>query len=160
MGVPVVSRKIRIGQQFTTRSNSVSGFRHRAFSSPIETDTCIAIDPISHSVTEGMLLCFELPIKAGQTLDFTGTVEFIADSGEELAEVKKYIVAGLRMVSQFGANSSTGFGRLLKVRQPVVASQDCSPATTSTLTFKSSRVYSMLRASRVLDLGKKMGARK
>jgi CRISPR/Cas system CSM-associated protein Csm3 (group 7 of RAMP superfamily) len=75
----------------------------------------IAIDEARGAVRKGAHQSIESPYGADQHATFTGTIRFFASDGKAADEIKRWIEIGLRWTTNFGAERTVGFGRLVNV---------------------------------------------
>lgn len=83
---------------------------------PIPIETRVAINSRRASAQKGMLHAYESPLESGRTDTLKGRIRFVAENEDAAKDVRRHIVAGLRLVTQFGSNRTVGFGRLKAVR--------------------------------------------
>lgn len=75
----------------------------------------IAIDEARGAVRKGAHQSIESPYGAGEQATFTGTIRFFASDEKAADEIKRWIETGLRWTTNFGAERTVGFGRLVNV---------------------------------------------
>ncbi len=75
----------------------------------------IRIDPGRGAVETGALQIMESPFDSGQEFKFRGAVRFLTSKQEEISTICRHLEAGLKYITQIGAERTVGFGRLLGV---------------------------------------------
>src|SRR5205085_2002824 len=80
-----------------------------------ETITRVKVDAARDAVDEGALQVIEAPFAPGEAVPFTGQISYFAADEDEHREISKWVVQGLRWVTNLGALENVNFGRLVKV---------------------------------------------
>ncbi len=72
------------------------------------------------AVDDGALRHLEMPFLPGEAVEFSGSVRYLAANEAEAGEIARQVESGLRFVSSFGSERTTGFGRLIGVSTELV----------------------------------------
>jgi hypothetical protein len=75
----------------------------------------IRIDTERKSVESGSFQVIEAPFAPGECVRFKGTISYNAPNLKEADEIQKNLELGLCWTTSFGADRTTGFGRLINV---------------------------------------------
>lgn len=73
----------------------------------------IRIDAKRGAVAKGAMQVMESPFAPGQTVNFIGTINYLARDGAEADAIRSDIEKGLRWTTNFGGERTVGFGRLV-----------------------------------------------
>ena len=97
-------------------------------------DHRIQRDPVRKAVRAGHFQVIASPFRPNEDATFEGSLEFFAGDEAEARNTERILNSALRWIPSFGANRTTGYGRLVDVEVTVERSQKPQAASAATNT--------------------------
>lgn len=113
-GQPGLSMAIRGRLRFGDFVEQRTGEKDSSKRSPVRHR--IRIDESTGAADDGALQVIESPFAAGQFITFLGDIRYFAASDEEAAQVEANVRKAFQWTTSFGAERTSGFGRVESVR--------------------------------------------